>query len=67
MAWDDTEELMPGRRASNPVLSTHLWRGSIPTNLEAGVHEVEIKVEDMFGREFRETTSYRLEEPAPKK
>ncbi len=67
MAWDDTDKLMPGRRASNPVPSTHLWRGSIPTDLEVGVHQVEIKVEDMFGREFRETTSYRLEEPAPKK
>ena len=67
MAWDDTDELMPGRRASNPVLSTHLWRGSIPTNLTAGVHQVEITVEDMFGREFRQTTTYRLEEPAPRK
>lgn len=61
--WDLTEELMPGRRGSNPVRSTHLWRGKIPTNLETGEHEIEIKVTDMFGRIFTETSSYRLEAP----
>src|SRR5690606_35155367 len=63
MDWDQSEELLPGRRSSNPVNSTHLWRGSIPTRLETGEHVIEIKVTDMFGRVFTETSSYRLEEP----
>ena len=63
MEWDITEELLPGRRGSNAVQSTHLWRGNIPTNLEVGTHKVEVKVKDMFGREFMESTTYRLEAP----
>ena len=63
MEWDHTEELLPGRRGSNAVLSTHLWRGGIPTDLEVGEHQVEVRVLDMFGREFTQTTSYRLEQP----
>ena len=61
--WDLSEELRPGRRSSNAVISTHLWRGSIPTNLEAGEHQIEVKVIDMFGRTFIQNSSYRLEEP----
>lgn len=63
MEWDLAEALMPGRRGSNAVISTHLWRGNIPTRLEVGEHRVEVKVKDMFGREFIQTTSYRLEPP----
>ncbi|HSP83372.1 MAG TPA: calcineurin-like phosphoesterase family protein [Gillisia sp.] len=61
--WDTTEELMPGRRSSNPIKSEHLWRGNIPTNLEAGEHTIQIKATDMFGKVHTATSSYRLEEP----
>jgi hypothetical protein len=61
--WDYVEELMPGRRPSNAVPSTHLWRGSIPTRLEAGEHTVEVKATDMFGRSFVQKGSYRIETP----
>jgi hypothetical protein len=61
--WDFAEELMPGRRPSNPVASKHLWRGSIPTNLAPGLHTIEVKATDMFGRSFTQKTSYRLEAP----
>ncbi|GHA31413.1 hypothetical protein GCM10007103_11300 [Salinimicrobium marinum] len=61
--WDTTEELMPGRRSSNAVKSEHLWRGSIPTNLETGEHVIEIKATDMFGNNHKATSSFRLEEP----
>lgn len=60
--WDTTEELMPGRRSSNPVASEHLWRGNIPTNLELGEHEIEIKATDMFGKTHTATSRYRLDE-----
>jgi hypothetical protein len=58
---DISEELIPGRRSSDPIKSKHLWRGSIPTKLETGTHVVEIKATDMFGKTFTETRSYRLE------
>lgn len=63
--WDTTEELFPGRRPSNPVNSTHLWRGSIPTNLGVGVHQIEVKATDRFGRIFTAQSTYRLENPKP--
>ncbi len=58
--WDFTEELMPGRRPSNPVECTHLWRASIPTDLEVGEHVIEIRATDMFGRTFTQKSSYRI-------
>lgn len=61
--WDFSEELMPGRRSSNPVKSTHLWRTRIPTNLEKGTHVIEVRATDMFGRTFSQKSSYRLEDP----
>ncbi|ALJ04346.1 metallophosphoesterase [Pseudalgibacter alginicilyticus] len=61
--WDTTTELMAGRRSSNPVISNHLWHGSIPTKLEIGEHTIEIKATDMFGNEYTQTSSYRLEAP----
>ena len=61
--WDSTEELMPGRRSSNPVRSEHLWRGKIPAKLEVGEHSIEIKATDMYGKIHKAKTSYRIAEP----
>ncbi|CAM4217858.1 calcineurin-like phosphoesterase C-terminal domain-containing protein [Gillisia limnaea] len=61
--WDLTEELMHGRRSSNPIKTEHLWRGDIPTKLETGQHTIEIKATDMFGKTHRAKSSYRLAEP----
>lgn len=61
--WDTFEELVPGRRPSNAVNSTHLWRGRIPTNLDLGDHQIEIRAKDMFGRTFTQMSSYKLEMP----
>ncbi|MEX2514428.1 MAG: calcineurin-like phosphoesterase family protein [Cyclobacteriaceae bacterium] len=63
MEWDFMEKLEPGRRPSNPVTSTHLWRGSIPTNLPVGTHQIEVRATDMFGRTFSETSEYSISEP----
>lgn len=59
--WDFAEQLMPGRRPPNPEASTHLWRGSIPTNLAPGKHVIEVQATDMFGNTFTETATYRIE------
>ncbi|MDT0678490.1 calcineurin-like phosphoesterase family protein [Autumnicola musiva] len=61
--WDLAEDLMPGRRSSNPIKSEHLWRGDIPYKLETGEHKIEVKATDMFGNTHTATSSYRLEEP----
>lgn len=65
MEWDFMEKLSPGRRPSNPVNSTHLWRGSIPTNLPIGKHTITVRAKDMFGRTFTETSEYTIAEPVP--
>lgn len=49
MEWDFTDELIPGKRPSPPRYSKHLWNASVPTNLEPGMHIIEIKATDMFG------------------
>jgi len=61
--WDYADELLQGRRPSNAAQSTHLWRGSIPTKLQAGEHTIEVKATDMFGRTFTQKGSYRIEVP----
>ncbi|WPR73789.1 calcineurin-like phosphoesterase family protein [Algoriphagus sp. NG3] len=48
--WDVTEELIEGRRPSNPAQSKHLWRGAIPAKLKAGEHVVRIQATDRFGQ-----------------
>ena len=61
--WDTAEELVAGKRGSNPVLSTHLWRGKIPTKLSLGTHTIEIRATDRYGKIHTGTATYRLEEP----
>lgn len=61
--WDTIEELVPGRRPSSAVNSTHLWQGRIPTNLALGNHRIEVRATDMFGRVFTQESSYKLEDP----
>jgi hypothetical protein len=59
--WDYSETLLDGSRPPNPAQCTHLWRGSIPTFLPAGEHTIEIKVNDMFGRELTQKSSYKID------
>lgn len=60
--WDTTDALMPGRRSSNPIPSTHLWRGDIAAKLELGEHKIEVRATDQFGKTVMGMSSYRLEE-----
>jgi hypothetical protein len=61
--WDNTETLMPGRRPSNAVKCTHLWRAGFPRDLPLGEHTIEVRVTDMFGRQFTQTRKIKVETP----
>ena len=59
--YDMADHPLPGPRLSSPTNSHHLWQMSIPTNLPVGLQHVDIKVVDMWGREFFSSTSFRME------
>ncbi|RNL95167.1 metallophosphoesterase [Sinomicrobium pectinilyticum] len=61
--WDTTDTLFAGRRSSNPVKSTHLWKGNIPVKLETGEHKIEVRATDMFGKKHLGESSFMLALP----
>ncbi len=61
--WDFADELMPGRRPSNPENCTHLWGTRFPNNLQPGEHKVEVRATDMFGRTFNASRTFRVQQP----
>ncbi|MGS2741772.1 calcineurin-like phosphoesterase C-terminal domain-containing protein [Sinomicrobium sp. M5D2P17] len=61
--WDTSDSLFTGRRSSNPINSTHLWKGNIPTKLETGRHNIEVRATDMFGKEHFSKSSFILALP----
>ncbi|MBN2613350.1 MAG: calcineurin-like phosphoesterase family protein [Bacteroidales bacterium] len=60
--YDFAEELPDGRRPSNPDFCNHLWYARVPTKLNPGLHQIEVRAIDMFGREHRQKKPYRLVE-----
>jgi hypothetical protein len=61
---DDAAETLRGfDRSPEATASTHLWRGALPTKLDAGEHVVEVRAFDTWRGETRAKTSYRLSEP----
>lgn len=61
--WDTADRVLTGKRPSNPISSTHLWKTGVPNNLPIGEQEIEIRVTDMFGRMFYDTFSYKVVKP----
>ncbi len=59
--WDITALLMPGRRPSNAVASTHLWSADFPANLSVGKHNIEVRATDMFGRTFTTSKTFEVQ------
>ncbi|MDR0574474.1 MAG: calcineurin-like phosphoesterase family protein [Tannerella sp.] len=60
--WDYLERLVPGRRPSNPVICSHLWKVRIPAALPVGEHRIEVRAKDRFGRTHTAGSAYRIEE-----
>lgn len=52
-------------RSPEAVPSPYLWRGTLPTDLAAGEHRVEVRAFDAWRGELRADTRYRLEDAAP--
>ena len=47
--WDASETVIPGRRPSHAVMSTHLWQAAVPFKLPAGQHTIEVRAKDRYG------------------
>jgi len=63
---DDLADVLRGYdRSPEATLSLHLWRGTLPTNLSVGSHQVEVRAFDRWNGEQSATTSYRLETASP--
>lgn len=58
LEWDFTETLLPGRRPSNPVNSTHVWIAPVQTNLPIGEHTIEVRATDRYGKTHFGKTTY---------
>ena len=57
---DLASELRGFDRSPEAMPSTHLWRGALPTDLEAGEHRIEVRAFDRWQGEQRAWTRYRL-------
>jgi len=62
---DRADALRAYDRAPEAVDSPHLWRGTLPTDLPAGEHVVEVRVFDRWRGELRRSLSYRLDDASP--
>lgn len=65
-ARDDAAGALRGYdRSPEADVSAHLWRGTLPTDLEPGVHEVEVRAFDRWLGEQRAMIRYRLDQAEP--
>jgi hypothetical protein len=62
---DEADALRGYDRSPEAEPSAHLWRGTLPTDLAAGEHAVEVRAFDVWNGEQRAAARYRLEEAAP--
>ena len=62
---DAAEGLRAFDRAPEATPSPHLWRGTLPTALDAGEHRIEVRVFDRWRGELRQSTRYRLVDAEP--
>lgn len=62
---DAVDALRAYDRAPEAAPSQHLWRAALPTNLDVGAHQVEVREFDRWQGEQDAAISYRLETAAP--
>jgi hypothetical protein len=59
---DEAARLRGYDRSPEAQPSTHLWRGALPTGLDAGRHRIEVRAFDPWRGEQRASTTYELQE-----
>lgn len=65
-ARDDEADALRGYdRSPEATPSAHLWRGALPTDLDAGEHRVDVRAFDRWQGEKVSSTVYRLQEASP--
>ncbi|MEQ1512581.1 MAG: calcineurin-like phosphoesterase family protein [Lysobacteraceae bacterium] len=57
----DAETLRGYDRSAEATFSPHLWRGTLPTDLAAGAHRIEVRAFDDWRGEARAQGEYRLQ------
>lgn len=58
----DAETLRGYDRSPEATTSSHLWRGTLPTDLAVGEHRIEVRAFDAWRGELRAETRYRLDD-----
>ena len=58
----DAQTLRGYDRSPEATTSPHLWRGTLPTDLAAGEHRIEVRAFDAWRGELRAETRYRLDD-----
>lgn len=61
---DEATGLRGFDRSPEAQSGQHLWRGALPTDLDAGMHHVEVRVFDPWIGEQRAATTYELQDAA---
>jgi hypothetical protein len=63
---DDASAVLRGYdRAPQAIISGHLWRAPLPTDLALGGHRIDVRTVDRWRGEVRAQTTYRLDEASP--
>lgn len=58
--WYNSDIAISDKRPSEPVISQHLWRARLPTNLEVGEHIIEVRAKHFLGKTYRNSKTYRI-------
>ena len=64
VADDAASRLRGYDRSPEADPSTHLWRGTLPTDLPAGEHRIQVRAFDRWQGERKAQASYRLDDVA---
>jgi hypothetical protein len=56
----EQEFKLPGRTLPGLNPAIHLWRGNLPSDLPRGFHQIEVRVRNLFGDEYRDKRVIRV-------
>jgi hypothetical protein len=56
----EQEFRLPGRPLPGLAPAVHLWRANLPPDLPRGFHQIEVRVRNLFGDEYRDRRVIRV-------